>query len=95
MITKDVIKKVADLSRLRFSDEELESFVNEFSNIVSFVGMIEELDTSNVEPSPYPIDIVNEPREDVVFESVKVEKILENAPKRKGKFIVVPRVIER
>ncbi|MFN4245239.1 MAG: Asp-tRNA(Asn)/Glu-tRNA(Gln) amidotransferase subunit GatC [Brevinematia bacterium] len=96
MITREVIAKVADLSRLRFNDDELESFVEEFSNIVSFVGMINELDTSDVDPSPYPIDIINEPREDIVVSSSeKVSKILENSPKRKGNFIVVPRVIER
>ncbi|MEN2998846.1 MAG: Asp-tRNA(Asn)/Glu-tRNA(Gln) amidotransferase subunit GatC [Brevinematia bacterium] len=95
MITKEVVKKVAELSKLSFSEEELESFTQEFSKIVSFVEMISELDTTGVEPSPYPIDIINEPREDIVVPSVKVEKILSNAPKRKDDFIVVPRVVEK
>lgn len=95
MITKEIVKKVAELSRLSFSEEELEKFTQEFSNIVSFVEMIGELDTENVEPSPYPIDMVNEPREDVVKESGLVEKMLENSPKRKGNFIVVPKVIDK
>ncbi len=95
MITKEVVKKVAELSRLSFSEEELESFTQEFSNIVSFVEMIGELDTENVEPSPYPIDMVNEPREDFVKDSGLVEKMLENSPKRKLNFIVVPKVIDK
>lgn len=94
-MTKDVVKKVAELSRLSFSEEELEKFTEEFSNIVSFIEMINELDTSNVEPSPYPINIINEPREDIVVESGKTEDMLKNAPKRKGGFIVVPKVIEK
>lgn len=95
MITKEVVKKVADLSRINFSDQELEEFTKEFSSIVSFVEMVGELDTANVEPSPYPIDIINSPREDKVYNSEKVEKMLENAPRRKGNFIVVPKVIEK
>lgn len=94
-MTKDVVKKVAELSRLSFSEEELEKFTEEFSNIVSFIEMINELDTSNVEPSPYPINIINEPREDIVVESGKTEDMLKNAPKRKDGFIVVPKVIEK
>ncbi|MCS7298588.1 MAG: Asp-tRNA(Asn)/Glu-tRNA(Gln) amidotransferase subunit GatC [Spirochaetia bacterium] len=94
-MTKDIVKKVAELSRLRFSEEELEKFTEEFSNIVSFVEMINELDTSGVEPSPYPINIINEPREDIVVESGKVEDMLKNSPKRKSEFIVVPKVIEK
>lgn len=95
MITKDVVKKVAELSRINFSEEELENFTDEFSNIVSFVEMIGDLDTSNVLPSPYPIDMVNEPREDEVKNSQKLDDMLLNAPKRKGNFIVVPKVIEK
>lgn len=95
MVTKDVVKKVAELSRLSFSEEEFEAFCQEFSKIVSFVEMIGELDTSDIEPSPYPIDMVNEPREDIVVKGDKVERILENMPKRKGNFLSVPRVIEK
>ncbi|MCX8029093.1 MAG: Asp-tRNA(Asn)/Glu-tRNA(Gln) amidotransferase subunit GatC [Brevinematales bacterium] len=95
MITKEVVKKVAELSRLSFSEEELEKFAEEFSNIVSFVEMIGELDTENIVPSPYPIDIINEQREDIVKPSDKVENMLKNSPKRKGNFIVVPKVIQK
>ncbi|MGB9622167.1 MAG: Asp-tRNA(Asn)/Glu-tRNA(Gln) amidotransferase subunit GatC [Brevinematia bacterium] len=95
MITKDVVKKVADLSRITFSEEELDNFTKEFANIVSFVEMIGELDTSSVAPSPYPIDMVNDPREDMVKNFERLEDMLRNAPKTKEHFIVVPKVIDK
>jgi aspartyl-tRNA(Asn)/glutamyl-tRNA(Gln) amidotransferase subunit C len=95
MVPKEVVKKVAYLSRLRFSGEEEENFISEFSNTVSFVEMINELDTSEVEPSPYPIDIPNIPREDEHKPFPYNEELKNNFPQRKDNFIVVPKVVEK
>ncbi len=95
MIDKETVKKVAELSRLYFSEEEIEKFTQEFSNIIDFVNMINELNTEGVEPSPYPIDIPNIPREDEIKIFDNLETIYQNFPQRNNTFIVVPKVIEK
>jgi len=95
MISKEVVKKVANLSKLEFSKEEEETFLKEFSNIVSFVDMINELDASGVDPSPYPINITNTPREDEINPFHSIEDMKNNFPQRRDNFIVVPKVVEK
>lgn len=93
-ITKEEVRRIAKLAKLEFSEEELETFSQEFARIVKFVEKINELNTENIEPSPYPIPMENLPRPDVLIEYKEKERLLNNAPKRKGNFIVVPKVIE-
>ncbi len=49
-VTSDDIKHLANLSRLNVSDEELEEYRKEFSAILDYVQMIQEVDISGIAP---------------------------------------------
>jgi len=90
---KDVAK-VAKLSRLKLTDEELTQFQQQLGKILDYVELLNEADTDDVEPMAHAFDITNVFREDEVKPSVEREQALKNAPQSDGKYFLVPQIIE-
>lgn len=88
------IDHLAGLARLSLSDDEKKLFENQINSILSYVDKLNELDTSNVEPTSHVISISNVVREDMPKESLDREDALMNAPDRTDKFYRVPKIIE-
>ncbi|HLP29675.1 MAG TPA: Asp-tRNA(Asn)/Glu-tRNA(Gln) amidotransferase subunit GatC [Candidatus Didemnitutus sp.] len=87
------IHRIAELSRLKFTDAEAEAFAEQFSNIVEYVGTINSVDMAGVEPLTAVNEAVNVLRDDVVGECLTTEEALRNAPKKNDAFIKVPKVL--
>ncbi|GAB4259991.1 MAG: Asp-tRNA(Asn)/Glu-tRNA(Gln) amidotransferase subunit GatC [Deferrisomatales bacterium] len=93
-ITPDEVRHVAELARLRFSDEEIERFTSQLSAILEYVAQLEALDLEAVEPMAHAHDVVNAFREDAVQPSLGQEAVLANAPEAEGGCFKVAKVIE-
>ena len=93
-------KRIADLARLRFSDDELSRMATEMGKILGYVRKLEEVDTTDVEPLIHVHDQsdvqtkINRLRKDIPDGRTSREEALSNAPKTDGEFFVVPKVIE-
>lgn len=87
------IHSIAELARLRFTDEQAEVFLNEFEKIISSMSIINTIDMSNVEPMITMTAQENITRDDVVGEMVPTADALRNAPKKNEAFIKVPKVL--
>lgn len=92
-ITTDLIKHLANLSRLNFTDSEIESFKGEFEKTLNQINELQSVDTENVETFNKTIKAQNL-REDEIKESLPNEKVVLNAPKKSRGAIVVPKVVE-
>ncbi len=93
-ITKETVEHLAGLSKLKFSEKEVDGFIHDFQNIVNFVEQLKEVDTEGVEPLHY----VYEPeqsvlREDVVKQEITKQQALLNAAKKDSDYFKVPTVI--
>ncbi len=88
------VGQVARLARLALHGEEAEQFGKELSKIFSYIEKLNELDTSEIEPTSHVLSLANVFRDDEVRPSLPVEKALENAPERDGSFFKVPKIIE-
>lgn len=93
-ITKETIEHVANLARLKLTEQEKEKLTSEMGNILDYVDKLNELDTSKVEPTNHVLPIKNVFREDEVRESFNREKILANAPSSEDGCFKVPKVVE-
>ncbi len=93
-IDKEQAKKVAKLSRLQLSEDEVEEFTHQLSAVLDYMDKLNELDTTNVEPLAHCLPITNVFREDCVKESLGTEKTLANAPQRDGDFFKVPKILD-
>ncbi|MDP6380462.1 MAG: Asp-tRNA(Asn)/Glu-tRNA(Gln) amidotransferase subunit GatC [Phycisphaerae bacterium] len=94
-LTRDEVLKVGVLSRIKLSDEDVETFASQLSGILAYIEKLSELDTENVEPLAHALDIQNVFRDDEPQESLGVEKALREAPEKSGDFFKVPRVLNQ
>jgi len=94
-MTTDDVKYIASLAKLKFDENELESFTHKFNEILTYVEKLNELDTESVEPLEYPIDNINIFREDVVVNNLSHENALSNAPDTDGEYFKVPKVLKQ
>ena len=92
-ITDETIEYVGILAKLELSDEEKEQAKNDMSNMLEYVGKLNELDTSAVEPMSHIFPVGNVFREDEVTNGDESEDTLANAPVRKDNGFVVPKTI--
>lgn len=93
-VTKKDVEKIAELARLKFNDDELESFTKDMNRILEYVEKLKELDTENIEPLSHPNEGSNVFRDDELKNSVQPEEALKNAPDKDDKFFKVPKVIK-
>ncbi len=89
---KKEIEHLAELSKLEFSEEELESFAGEFKSLLELADIVKNAEIGG-EISYKSVDM-NNLREDEPKENAPVETLLENAPQVKNDCIVVPRIME-
>ncbi len=86
------IQHLAELSKLEFSKEELESFALDFASLVNLADNIKNADIKSKRVLN-ALDL-KDLREDEVKESLPSKIILKNAPVAKKDSFVVPRVVE-
>ena len=93
-ITKKDVEHVATLAKLKFNDEQLEKFTDQIEDIIDLVDTLNEVDTTNVEPTFNVTDQLNRMREDVAVRSNDKEALLANAPETENGFIRVPAILD-
>lgn len=92
-VTKKDVEKIAELAKLKFSDEELENFTPQMNEILSYMDKLNELDTEDVKPLSHPVEQINVFREDELKSSVSTEEALKNSPDKTDNHFKVPKVI--
>jgi len=93
-LTKEDIASVAYLSRLELSEEEKDKLTEQINRLLESFATLQELDTSDVEPTSHVIPVSNVFREDVSRPSLPVEEVIANGPQVAENCFVVPRVVE-
>ena len=93
-ITQELVDHVARLARLDLTGEEAERMQAQLGDILGYIGLLDELDLADVQPTSHVIEMVNVMRDDEVKPSLPVEKGLANAPEKEGTSFKVPRIIE-
>lgn len=93
-ITKDQVKHVANLARLAISDQEAEMFTEHLSSIIAYAEQLNELDTTNVEPTTHVLDLKNVLRKDEPKTTITQEEALKNAPDKQDGHFRVPSILE-
>ncbi len=94
-IDRKDVEKLAHLSRLELTEEELASMESDMNKMLQFVEKINEMDLEGVEPLAYMSDEVNILREDEVKQDITHEEALKNAPDKDTDYFRVPKVIKK
>jgi len=68
-IDEALTRRVADLARLELTDDEARTFTQQIRAILGYVGQLQALDVSGVEPLRHPFESATPLREDEVVVS--------------------------
>lgn len=93
-ISREEIEHIAVLARLSLSEEEKKVFGPQLSSILGYMEKLNELDTSDTEPTSHVLPLSDVMREDIPIDSLPREEALKNAPAHTDKFYRVPKIIE-
>ncbi|MDP2719923.1 MAG: Asp-tRNA(Asn)/Glu-tRNA(Gln) amidotransferase subunit GatC [Dehalococcoidia bacterium] len=94
-LSREEVLNKALLARIGLSDEDVEKFREQLSNILENFTILQEVDTSDVPATAQSVDLKNVMRDDVVMPSSSQEEILMNAPRREDDFFRVKAVLEQ
>jgi aspartyl-tRNA(Asn)/glutamyl-tRNA(Gln) amidotransferase subunit C len=94
-LDQETIKQLTKLSRIKCSQKEQESLLQDLQRILNYVEQLRELDTQNVPPCNHVLaHIVNVMRDDTVGTTLSREAFLADAPAHIGGLIRVPPVLK-
>ncbi len=80
-LTRDDVLKLASLSRLKLSEDEITKFQSELSEILGYVEMLDKVDTSGLEPTYQVTGLSNVTRKDEIKQyQAQPAELLKNAP---------------
>ena len=94
-IDKQMVEKVARLSRIDLPASRQEIIAHELSHIINWIEHLSEVDTDGVEPMTSAVVNQNTTlRKDEIVIMNEKEAVLVNAPESIQDFYTVPKVIE-
>jgi len=82
------------MAMLDLSDVERARLVDRFDEITGGFSVLDDFDTSEVEPLVSVLDLYNVMRDDVVVKFVSRDELLKNAPEQHDGYFQVPAAIE-
>lgn len=88
-----MIAYLAELGKLHFTPDEMETMAREMTNIIEIMDTVKEIDVVYDAEADNKNVYLNDLREDVKADSFPTEKILQNAVQDENCF-VVPKVVE-
>lgn len=93
-LLKKQVEHIARLARIKLTDREKDKYQSELSSILDFVEQLNKVDVAGIEPTAQITGLKNVKRLDKVKPFVKPDKLIEQAPERKDRFVKVKAVIE-
>lgn len=90
-LTLEEVEHIAELARLRLTDEEMARYAEQLSEILDYAARLQSVDTSGISPTARVITAGNVLREDETRPGLSRQELLGNAPEtEKGQFRVPP-----
>ena len=92
-ISKDEVKKVADLARIDLNQNEIEYHSFQLEKILDYINQLEKINTDDVPCTTRAIEVVNVVRKDIKEDYKNTDKLIDLAPSREDKFFKVPKIL--
>ena len=93
-LSREDVLKLASLSKLRLSDEEVENLRGELSEILDYVEQLNSVDTTGLSPTYQVTGLMNITRPDEPKDyGYKIGELLKNAPAIQDNQFKVKRVL--
>ena len=94
-VSEQEVKKIAELSKLSLTSEELKKRTEDMNNILNYMDTLNEIDTENVEELYNVNDIKNSLREDNYEPPLDQKDVLANSPSSNSDYVEVPLTVKK
>jgi aspartyl-tRNA(Asn)/glutamyl-tRNA(Gln) amidotransferase subunit C len=88
------VRNLAELARLRLTDDEVDRFSQQLRVILGAFERIREVASDDVPPMTHAVDLVNVTRPDTEWECLPRDAVLAAAPSVEDDRFRVPRILE-
>ena len=92
-ITKEEVKKVANLARLELDEDEIYNHANQLEKILEYIKQLEKINTDDVPCTTRAIEVSNVFRKDEKKKFNSTEELIELSPSREDNYFKVPKII--
>lgn len=79
-LSRQEVRNIAELAKLDLTEEEVELYAGQLSNILGYFQRLQELDTSHIAPTASVLPLKNVLRPDIRMEPLPPEEVVLNAP---------------
>ena len=94
-LTREQVKHVAELAKLKLTEAEVDLFQKQLSAVLDDAARLDELDTDQIPPTASVLPLHNVLRADERRASWPRDEMLANAPDHEDGFVVVKVVLEQ
>ena len=93
-LTLEEVRTIAQLARLRLTEEEEQRFAGQLSDVLDYAARLSVIDTSEIPPTASVLPFSAPLRPDEARPCPPRERLLANAPDQDAGMFRVPRVLE-
>ncbi len=92
-IDRKLLEHVAEVARLRLTEEEIKKFLPQLKEALEFFSQLQEVNTDGVKPSFQPVEIKNVIREDFEKQCLSQDEALSLTEHKKDGYFKGPRAV--
>ena len=92
-LKREEVEHIALLARVGMTNEDLQTFGEQLSDILEQFNVLSEVDTEGVPPTSHTVDVFTVFRDDEERPSLPSEDVLANAPRRDDDYFRVKPVL--
>ena len=93
-ISEEEVEEIALLTRIAMTQSEIRLMAGQMSNILENIDVLNGINTDDIEPTGHSSEVESVMREDVPTDSLELDDVMANAPRREGDFIRTRPVLE-
>lgn len=93
-VDKKLLHKLADMSKIHICKEEEDGMIRDLNKVISWMGIIQEVDTEGVTLEGDVVPAEAALRDDVAQEPANQTDALKNAPEQHDGFFIVPKFVD-
>jgi len=94
-LSREEVRHIAKLARLKLTEEEVEKFQQQLSEVLNYMRVLNDVETKDIEPTAQVTGLENVFREDEVSPSLEPQQVLSGAPAREGNLFKTGVVLEK
>lgn len=79
-LSREEVRQIAELAKLDLTEDEVEVFTKQLSEIIEYFNHLSDVDTSHIPPTASVLPLKNVLREDNPQEPLSPDEVVANAP---------------